>query len=144
MDQIKNYIILILGLFFSFSGFAQNYPEVILPHSLKTIESGADTLWVLKDSQLKKAILSAKKLVVEEEITSDLKQKINVLEENNKVKDSLIVDLKKDRDYYVNNWKICTDDIDLLLKKNKRQKMLTRLSFLGIIVAFVGGFLIGN
>jgi len=78
-------------------------------------------LWILKDSQLKKAILSAKKLSLEEEISGELKRKITFLEENNKVKDSLVVDLKKDRDYYINNWKTCTSDVDLLLKKNHRQ-----------------------
>ena len=142
--DLSRHIILFVLILSGFTGFAQNYPEVILPNSFKTVQSGSDTLWILKDSQLKKAILSSKKLSVEEEINLELKQKISILEGNNIIKDSLIVDLKTDRDYYVNNWKTCTDDIDLLLKKNKRQKFLTRLSFLGIIVAFVGGFLIGN
>jgi len=134
------FIFLIIGL----SLFAQTYPEVILPGSTKTIDPGSDTLWILKDSQVKKALISAKKLQVEEEISNELRNKISLMQEKDLVKDSLIVDYKKDRDYYLNNWKDCTNDVDLLIKKQKKQKLYTRLSLAGIVVAFVAGILIGK
>lgn len=123
---------------------AQNYPEVILPFSTKTVVSENDTLWVLRESQLKKALLSAKKLALEEEINVELKKKISLLETRNTVNDSLIIDLQKDRDFYISYWNTCKDDIDLLLRKHQRQKFFLRLSFAGIAVAFVAGFLIGR
>ncbi|MDF1551315.1 MAG: hypothetical protein P1P88_26070 [Bacteroidales bacterium] len=138
------YILFFTFLLNSFAFFGQNYPEVILPGENKTIESGADTLWILRDAQLKKAIISAKKLQVEEEITKELRNKISLMSDKDLVKDSLILDLRTDRDYYMKNWKECTNDVDLLIKKNQRQKFYTRISLGGVILAFVAGFLIGK
>ncbi len=134
------FIVLLQGISIN----AQTYPEVIMPGKTKSVESGNDTLWILKDSQLKKAIVSAKKLQLEEEISIELKKKIALMQEKDLVKDSLIVNYKTDRDFYVNNWKDCTNDIELLLKKQKKQKLYTRLSLAGVVVAFVAGILIGK
>lgn len=141
--MVKNILIFIF-LISGFSVFAQTYPELILPGNSKTIEPGADTLWILKDSQVKKAIISAKKLQIEEEISSELRQKVSVMQEKDLVKDSLILDYKKDRDYYINNWKTCTNDVDLLIKKQKKQKLYTQLSLAGVVIAFIAGILIGK
>lgn len=138
------YILFFTFLLNSFAFLGQNYPEVILPGEKKTIESGTDTLWILRDAQLKKAIISAKKLQVEEEITKELRNKISLMSDKDLVKDSLILDLRTDRDYYMKNWKECTNDVDLLIKKNQRQKFYTRISLGGVILAFVAGFLIGK
>ncbi len=141
--MLKNILLFVLSIL-SYCTFAQDYPELIMPFSSKSIESGSDTLWVLRDSQLKKAIISAKKLEIEEDISSELRKKVALMEQKDVVKDSLIADLKNDRDYYIKNWKTCNSDIDLLLTKQKRQKLFTRLSFAGIAVAFVAGILIGK
>lgn len=141
--MIKNILVLLI-LFAGITVSAQTYPEVILPNSTKTIESKNDTLWILKESQLQKAIISAKKLAIEEEISKELKNKISLMETKDKTKDSLIIDIKKDRDYYINNWKTCTTDIDVLLKQNRRQKWFARLGYIGIAISFVAGFLIGK
>lgn len=141
--MLKNILLFVLSIL-SYCTFAQDYPELIMPFSSKSIESGSDTLWVLRDSQLKKAIISAKKLEIEEDISSELRKKVALMEQKDVVKDSLIADLKNDRDYYIKNWKTCNSDIDLLLIKQKRQKLFTRLSFAGIAVAFVAGILIGK
>ena len=137
-------ILLATFLFASISVQAQLYPIEIMPGETKTIESGNDTLWILKDSQVKKAILAAKTLKIEEEISKELRKKVSLFEEKDLVKDSLIVDLKKDRDFYINNWKDCTNDVDLLIAKCRRQKLYTRLSMAGIAVAFIAGFLIAK
>ncbi len=138
------YLLIFIFLITGLSLFSQTYPEVILPGSIKTIDPGSDTLWILKDSQIKKALISAKKLQVEEEISNELRKKISLMQEKDLVKDSLIIDYKKDRDYYVNNWKDCTNDVDLLIKKQKKQKLYTRLSLAGIVVALIAGILIGK
>jgi len=142
MNKRIIYTILFLWIFNSISVFAQKYPEVILPQNKKIIENQKDTLWVLKNRQLKKAIIAAKKLKVEEQITFELRKKISLINDKDLVKDSLIIDLKKDRDFYKNNWETCSKDIDRLIKINKRQKLFTRLSFGGIVLAFIAGILI--
>ena len=141
--MFKKFLV-ITFLITSISASAQLYPVEIRPGTTKTIEPGADTLWILKDSQVKKAILAAKKLQIEEEITKELKKKVSLIEEKDLIKDSLIIDLKKDRDFYMKNWKDCTNDVDLLIAKCKRQKLYTRLSMAGIAVAFIAGFLIAK
>ena len=93
---------------------------------------------------MKKAILAAKKLKIEEEISMELRKKVSLIQEKDLIKDSLILDLKKDRDFYMKNWKECTNDVDLLITKSRRQKLYTRLSLAGIAVAFIAGFLIAK
>ena len=137
----------LLVLLFLISGnfvFSQSYPEVILPNSSKTIESQNDTLWILTDRQLNNALISKKKLIAEEEISKNLREKISLMEAKDKTKDSLTSILTKDRDFYMNNWKTCTGDIDVLLKQNRRQKWFARLGYAGIVVAFVVGFFVGK
>jgi len=141
--MLKSFLTLIIFLY-GFSLFSQKYPEVVLPGESKTVQPIADTLWILKDSQLKKAIISAKKLQIEEEISADLRKKVELMQEKDLVKDSLVIDYKKDRDYYMNNWKNCTNDVELLIKKQKRQKLYTRLSLVGVVIAFIAGILIGK
>jgi len=143
-NKIIYYIVFLLFVFNSVSVFSQKYPQVILPGNVKTVENQKDTLWILKDSQLKKAIIAAKKLKVEEQITLELRKKISLMNEKDLVKDSLIIDYKKDRDFYKNNWEICSKDIDILIKKNKRQKIFTKLSLGGVVIAFVVGILINK
>jgi len=131
---------LILGI----TAAAQHYPEVILPNSSKTFESKEDTLWVLKNSQMDNAIIAAKSLAAEEEINDTLRSKISVMLKKDIEKDSLISIITRDRDFYMNNWKVCTADIDPLLRQNKRQKLFARLGYVGIVAAFIAGILIGK
>ena len=137
-------ILFIAFLIANISAFAQIYPIEIRPGKTKNIESGSDTLCILKDSQVKKAILAAKRLKIEEEISIELRKKVSLFQEKDLIKDTLILDLKKDRDFYMNNWKGCTNDVDLLITKCRRQKLYTRLSLAGVAVAFIAGFLIAK
>ncbi len=136
--------LIITFLIASISVTAQIYPIEIKPGETKKIESGNDTLWILKDSQVKKAILAAKRLKIEEEISMELRKKVSLFQEKDLIKDTLILDLKKDRDFYMNNWKDCTNDVDLLITKCRRQKLYTRLSLAGVAVAFIAGFFIAK
>ncbi len=141
--------ILSLIMVFSLSSAAliygqSKYPVEIMPNETKTFTPEKDTLWVLTNRQVKRAITDAKQLKLELESSNLLKEKIGLMQAQSLTKDSLVVDLKKDRDYYMNNWNQCNKDVDILIKKNKRQRLFTRLSFAGIVVAFVAGFLIGK
>ncbi len=141
----KIYLIIVFLLCSILFVNAQNkYPINIMPTQTKTIDAGNDTLWVLSNRQVKRAITDAKKLKVELEITKELRNKISLMEEKSVTKDSLILDLKNDRDYYVKNWNTCKDDVNILIKKCKRQKLFTRLSMGGVVVAFIAGFFIAK
>ncbi len=121
---------------------AQKYPIVIRPGEKKLVEPISDTLWIMKDSQLKRAIISAKKLKIEEQINSELHKKVSLLESKDLIKDSLILDLKADRNFYKEKWDVSSQDIDILIKKNKKQKVYTKISLAGVVVAFIAGLLI--
>ena len=137
------YAIMSIGfMLFAQPVLAQKYPSVIMPGEQKLVAPKIDTLWILKDSQLKKAIISAKKLKIEEEINAELHKKVSLLESKSLIQDSLITDLKEDRDFYTEKWKVCSQDVDILIKKNKKQKIYTRISLVGIVAAFFVGFLI--
>ncbi len=142
--MIKKYIILILftTVLISLNAQEKKYPQVILPGESKLVESGLDTLWILKDSQLKKAIVAAKKLKISEEINAELYKKVDLLEQKNLIKDSLIIDLKEDRKFYEEKWNTCNQDVDILIKQNKKQKLFKNVALAGIVVAFIAGFLI--
>ena len=121
---------------------AQKYPIVVFPGEQKLVQPTNDTIWLLNDRQLRKAIISAKKLKVEEEINAELHKKVSLLESKDLIKDSLVLDLKADRNFYKDKWDVCSQDIDILIRKNKRQKFYTKISLAGVVVAFIAGILI--
>ena len=69
-------------------------------------------------------------------------QKVSLLESKGLVTDSLIIDLKDDRNFYKTKWDVCSEDIDILLQKNKKQKVFTRIALVGVVVAFIAGLVI--
>jgi len=141
MKKSINFILFFVALI-SVQLHAQKYPYVVLPGEQKTLSPEHDTLWVMKDSQLKRAIIAAKKLKISEEINTELYNKVDLLEQKNLIKDSLIIDLKEDRNFYQNKWETCQQDVDILIKKNKKQKLFRNAALAGIVVAFIAGFLI--
>ncbi len=145
MLKIKSFIILFL-LCSAYLASAQSvvYPVEIMPNETKTFTPQNDTLWVLTNRQVKRAILDAKKLKLELQVSDELKNKINLMKEQSITKDSLVLDLTQDRDYYVKNWNECKSDVKILIAKNKRQRLFTRLSLGGVVLAFVAGFFIAK
>ena len=142
IDKLLYIIITAVFLSFVQPVLAQKYPIVILPGEQELIKPSTDTLWILKDSQLKKAIISAKKLRIGEEINAELHKKVSLLESKGLVTDSLIIDLKEDRNFYKTKWDVCSQDIDILIQKNKKQKLFTKVALVGVVIAFIAGLVI--
>ncbi|MCF6241842.1 MAG: hypothetical protein L3J74_10925 [Bacteroidales bacterium] len=140
--RLISIILLFAAFSLSYLAHAQKYPVVVLPGEQKVLKPDFDTLWVLKDSQLKKAIIAAKKLKIADEINAELYKKVDLLEQKNLIKDSLIVDLKEDRKFYEDKWNTCQQDVDILIKQNKKQKLFKNVALAGVVVAFIAGFLI--
>ncbi len=142
MDKLIYIIITAVFLSLVQPVLAQKYPIVVMPGEQKLVQPKNDTIWLLNDRQLRKAIIAAKKLKIEEEINAELHKKVSLLESKDLVKDSLVLDLKADRNFYKDKWDVCSQDVDILIQKNKRQKNFTRISLAGVVAAFIVGILI--
>jgi len=142
MDKLIYIIITVVFLSLVQPVLAQKYPIVVMPGEQKLVQPKNDTIWLLNDRQLRKAIIAAKKLKIEEEINAELHKKVSLLESKDLVKDSLVLDLKADRNFYKDKWDVCSQDVDILIQKNKRQKNFTRISLAGVVAAFIVGILI--
>jgi len=142
MDKLIYIIITVVFLSLVQPVLAQKYPIVVMPGEQKLVQPKNDTIWLLNDRQLRKAIIAAKKLKIEEEINAELHKKVSLLESKDLVKDSLVLDLKADRNFYKDKWDVCSQDVGILIQKNKRQKNFTRISLAGVVAAFIVGILI--
>lgn len=132
---------------------AQRFPVPVLPEShitiesskgIGTIKSGQDTLWIFNGSQFKAALTKAKQLELAEEQILRYNLQAEIYKERNNEKDSLIAVLERDRDYYKNSFKMCTEDIEREVKRNKRKSLFNKFAVAGIPVAFVLGYLLAK
>ena len=124
------------------SSIDKDYPYSILPGQTIKVSSGVDTLWVLTDSQLRKAIGAARELEIANQQLDLYEQRIVLYDQKEAQTDSVRLALVKDRDFYKTSWEKSSTDIERLGVLLKKQKMYTRLSMAGIAVAFVLGLLI--
>jgi len=121
-------IICLLFLIIPLYVVAQQYPQEIMPGTSKTITATTDTLWILKNSQLKNAIIKAKELEIANQQIEELKKIIGKTDTKDTEKDSLIVDLKKDRDYYKDIWQKTDNNLNKVAKEYKCQKLYTKIA----------------
>ena len=146
---MRNLLILFF-LLISLEVFSQKFPiPVRTGDTLQIVKADGiynvqvkDTLWILKNSQFQNALIIAKQNELCEEEVKEYKELVNLLKEQGAEKDSLVVVLKKDRDYYQNIWKTCDEDIVLMGKIQKRQSLYTKIAIICIPVAFVIGLLL--
>ncbi len=132
---------------------AQRYPLPVLPQrelsisstrGTRNIKSGRDTLWILSGRQFKSALAKAKKLELSEEQMRRYTMQLEIFREKSKEKDSVISVLEKDRNYYMDNFKMCSQDVKKEARRNKRKSLFNKLALAGIPVAFVIGFFVGK
>ena len=145
---MKKIILISFLITFTITVFSQvKYPYYIFPDSTHTIHSKNDTLWILKDKQLRKTIEVGEKYKLANEKNSLQELQIKKLKKQGQEKDSLIIILTEDRDKYVKDWSECNEDIKNLGRMNKNQKKITRIvTIVGIsttVLAFVGGVFLG-
>ena len=147
------FISLVFLLLASVETLAQKFPVPVLDGSIVRIETDKgtrvlpvkqDTFWIFNASQFKNALAKANELEAAEEQIKKYNMQVEIYKERSKEKDSLISVLKDDRDYYKNNWTICTEDIEKEIQKNKRKSLFNKLALAGIPVAFVLGFFVAK
>ena len=139
----KYYFILLTALLPLLTVGQTSYPYEILPGQSKTISAAQDTLWVLKHSQLQRALIAVKTNKLLNEEISVLKQKIETKSELTFETDSLVKLHQKDAEFYKNKWQESEQDIDKVVKKYKQQKLLKNIFMGGAIVTFfLGAYLL--
>ena len=151
LKLMKKFTLVLLFFALQILVFGQKYPLPVRPGDTLIVKAKKyhyvlpmkdDTLWVMKNSQLQNAIIKAKKLEICEEEATEFKNELSLHKQKDLTQDSLMNILTKDRDYYMNNWKTCDQDIQKLGRMQKRQKLFTKLALIGIPIAFVIGFFI--
>ena len=151
---MKKYFIFIIFLFVAFVFTnAQKFPVPVLDGSTVKIQSDKgnrvfsvenDTLWIFNGNQFKNALAKAKELELAEEQIQKYNMQVEIYKQRSNEKDSLLSVVKKDRDYYKNNWTMCTEDIAKEIRKNKRKSLFNKLALVGLPVAFVVGFFVAK
>jgi hypothetical protein len=136
--------VLILNLTVS---IAQTYPKFVKPGSSYEVVTVDDTLWILTDDMVRKILkVDMENDVLNEQVIT-LSQEVEILKLQGEKKDTLISITEEDRDYYMNTWRQCSEDIEKLGKISNRKAAYTRIAiFTGaattVIAFFLGGYLL--
>ena len=146
MEMKIKFFTLILFLGISTITFGQK-TKFILPGQTMSITSKNDTLCVIGIKNYKKAIIVSKQLKICNEKFKDQQKIIDTLKQIKTEQQVLIDTLKKDRDFYRNNWQKAEENLKLLADMNKNQSRYTRIAIIAgattTVVAFLAGIYIG-
>ncbi len=146
-----NKIFLILFIIISTTtlSLAQNYakPYPLLPGDTLVVTSPKDTLWIMNNHRFKQTIIAKKQLKLCREEVDTLKQMVDTLTELNVQRQDLIDTVKRDRDYYMKNWKEAEEDLKLMGELNTKQSQYTKIAIIvgsaTTVTAFIVGFILG-
>ncbi len=141
---MKKIFLLIIFLSLSFAIFAQQrYPVAVLPGDQYLVKPVEDTLWVITDSQLNRALIAVKELKNADLQLENYRKQLENLNKQLAEKDSILELTQKNRDYYEKNWKDCSNNLKVLVEEN--QKEANKLKAAKIIggVATVAAFILG-
>ncbi|MEN9444741.1 MAG: hypothetical protein RIS47_1631 [Bacteroidota bacterium] len=119
-----------------------DYPYSILPGQNKAVQSASDTLWVMKHSQMQKAIFAAKENKLLKEQIAVLTDKVSLLDKATSVRDTTLNLTQQDVNHYKQQWLDCDKDLQTVVKKYKKQRFAKNVALLGTVVGFVAGALI--
>lgn len=92
------------------------YPYSVLPGQSKEIKSTTDTLWVMKHSQMQKAIFAAKENKLLKEEIALLRDKGKLTNQATSVRDSLLSLSQQDANHYKQQWLECDKDFQTVTK----------------------------
>lgn len=136
-------IVIIILLFAPLMGLAQkNYPYAILPGQEQVVKHEVDTLWVLKHSQMQKAIAAARKSKLLSQQIEILTEKLALTDNKGGTQDSLTVLYSDKAEHYERQWRECDNDLQVVVKQYKKQRMLTYVASVGAVLTFVLGIFI--
>jgi len=143
----KFYLVLVFIILPFYFVSAQTYPKYVLPGKTLDVVAVDDTLWVLTDAMVRKALKSNMENEVNDELIENLTKEVEILKLQGQKKDTLITIVEQDRDYYQKIWKECSDDVDKLGNIAKKSKSKTRIAIIvgastTVIAFFAGAFIL--
>jgi hypothetical protein len=130
-------VLLILGPLLSKA--QKDYPYAILPGAQQTAGATSDTLWVMKHSQMQKAIVAAKENKILKEQIVALNEKIALMGNRGGVQDSLTFLYRDKAEHYEKQWRECDNDLQIVAKQYKKQRILTYVASAGIVASLLLG-----
>lgn len=148
---MKKITILLYLLLVGSLSFAQQFPFPVIPVQENTVSGGqqiistaTDTLWIMKNSQMKKAVIAAKENKVLNEQLKVNAEKISLLEKKCAETDSLRSIMQKDRDFYIKSYKTCDASLTEAINKYAGAVRFKKFAFIGMGATFVAGFFIAR
>lgn len=135
------YIIFIVGLILAGpdDSNGQSYPKYVLPGtSFKVIAEG-DTMWILQNHQLKKALKKSDSLKVLQEENTVLEKKIDDLQKIIAIKDQEVADLDSSYTRYKDMWtesdkKLEKAEVKIVKLKKQRGLFLGGGAVIGVVL----------
>lgn len=142
----KLIIIVVLTLFYTIT--SAQAPEYVLPGQSKVLEPKNDTLWILNNQQFKKTIIAKEQLKICNKQVDEYKKLLDSVQQLANLQKQKSEILEKDRNFYINQNNQYKEDIDLLVKLNKKQSFYTQMAIIvgasTTIIAFILGFIIAK
>lgn len=136
-------LVLVFLLMLPLLGLAQkDYPYVILPGQEQTVGSATDTLWVMKHSQMQKAIMAAKENKLLKDQVTTLTEKISLMDNRGGAQDSLAILYRDKAEHYEKQWRDCDKDLQIVAKQYKKQRIMTYVASAGVVVSLLLGVFI--
>lgn len=142
---MKKFFILTVFVFaFLYNCKSQTYPKYIKPGKTFEVVATDDTLWVLTDAMVRKALKTDMENEILNEQVLTMNQEIEILKLQGQKKDTLITILETDRDYYKKIWTDCSSDVDELGKISMRKGKMTRIAIFTGAITTVAAFFFGG
>ncbi len=140
---MKRAVFIVFVLILSAALWAQHYPISVVPGQKYTIAPKEDTLWVITDNQLERALIAAKQLENADKQIVNYQKQIENLNEQLQQTDTLLLETQKNMEYYRRQWKDCSDNIKVLVKENDRVNAKFKMAKIIGVISTVAAFALG-
>ncbi len=140
---MRHVAVIILLVVFSAIGWAQNYPKPVLPGQKYTVAPVHDTLWIITDSQLERALIAAKELENADKQILNYQKQVENLNQQLQQTDTLLMATQKNLEFYRKSWKECSDNLKVLVKENDRVNGRLKIAKIIGVISTVAAFALG-
>ncbi len=139
----RNVLIVFVLAFSLISSWGQGYPRAVLPGQKITVAPKKDTLWVITDNQLERALITAKELDNANKQIVNYQEQVENLNEQLEQTDTLLMQTQKNMELYRKDWRECSDNIKVLVKENDMLNTKFKIAKLVGIVSTIAAFALG-
>jgi len=142
---MKQFVI-ILAIFllgFAFAAAQVQYPHPVPPGQEFLVKSGNDTLWIMTNSQINKALVAVKNYDICQQEIELYKKQVENLKQQVAHKDTIIVRTKQMMSQYQEAWDDCKGGLKQVAKSYERCKNTQKLYIITGLTATVAAFIAG-